>query len=450
MRSLSLRSRFLTVFVFVLLVPVCVVRAHEPVLNSPPPGFQALFNGKDLSGWWGCGTENPAKWMALSEQDLAAKKTKSLEDIRAHWSVKDGELINDGHGLYLTTEKNYGDFELLLEYRTVAKADSGVYLRGIPQVQIWDTTKEGGKWNIGADKGSGGLWNNSPETEGKDPLVFADHAFGDWNHFRILMVGERVTIFFNGQLVVNHARLENYFDRKNPVPRKGPVQLQTHGGEIRWRNVHLREIGGEEANTWLALHSADGFVTALNGRDFSGWKGPIDNYEIKNGILKCRTGKGGTIFTEEEYTDFMVRLEVRFPPGGNNGLAIRYPGDGDTAYVGMCELQILENTHPKYANLDSRQYHGSVYGQVAAARGYQRPVGEWNFQEITVQGSRIRVELNGFRIVDADISEVTEFMYEAEKFSGRTRTQGHFGFAGHNDPVEFRQVRIKALDSARQ
>ena len=105
--------------------------------------------------------------------------------------------------MYLTTEKNYGDFELLVDYKTVAKADSGIYLRGIPQVQIWDYTKEGGKWNIGADKGSGGLWNNSKGAPGKDPVVFADKPFGEWNVFRILMVGERVSIWLNGKLVVD-------------------------------------------------------------------------------------------------------------------------------------------------------------------------------------------------------------------------------------------------------
>ncbi len=134
------------------------------------------------------------------------------------------------------------------------------------------------------------------------------------------------------------------------------------------------------------------------------------------------------------------------PPGGNNGLAIRYPGEGDPAYVGMCELQVLDNTHERYANLDKRQYHGSVYGQVAAHRGYLRPAGEWNFQDVRVIGSTITVELNGTRIVDADISTVNEFMSKPEKYVGRSRTRGHFGFAGHGDPVQFRNVRIKRLD----
>ena len=210
-------------------------------------GFKPLFNGKNLSGWWGLKTEDPAKWMALPIEKLVDKKAASLDDIQKHWSIEGDELVNDGHGLYLTTDKNYGDFELLIDYKTVAKADSGIYLRGIPQVQIWDYTEEGGKWKIGADKGSGGLWNNSKGAKGKDPLVLADKPFGEWNSFRIVMAGDIVTVWLNGKLVVDHARMENYFDRKGGVPETGPIQLQTHGGEIRWRNIKIREIGPEES-----------------------------------------------------------------------------------------------------------------------------------------------------------------------------------------------------------
>ena len=174
---------------------------------------------------------------------------QSQEDIRKHWRVENGILINDGKGLFLSTEKNYQDFELLLEYKTVAGADSGIYLRGVPQVQIWDTTKEGGKWKLGADKGSGGLWNNGPKgTKGRDPLVHADKPFGQWNQFHIVMKGDLVTIRLNKKLVVHRAPLINYWDRKTeiskrkPLISKGPIQLQTHGGEISWRNIFIKEL----------------------------------------------------------------------------------------------------------------------------------------------------------------------------------------------------------------
>jgi hypothetical protein len=412
-----------------------------------PEGFAALFNGRNLEGWWGAGTEDPRAWMALEPGDLEAKREASLDDIHAHWRVEDGVLVNDGEGLYLTTDRNYGDFELRLEYRTVAGADSGIYLRGCPQVQIWDTTEAGGKWDIGADRGSGGLWNNSAGAPGKDPLVHADRPFGEWNSVRVVMVGERVTVELNGELVVDHARLENYFDRSLPIPREGPIQLQTHGGEIAWRGIAIREIGAEEANRILASRGAAGFEAVFNGEDLAGWAGPVDSYEVVDGAIRCRAEHGGTIYTEDAYSDFAARLEILLPPGGNNGLAIRYPGDGDTAYVGMCELQVLDNTSDRYASLDPRQYHGSAYGQAAAHRGYLRPAGEWNFQEVTVRGSRITVELNGTRILDADLAEVTDFMYDESRFAGRMRTEGHFGFAGHNDPVAYRRVSIKRLGS---
>ena len=378
-----------------------------------------------------------AKWTAT----MTATNAKTG---KAHWYVENGELVNDGLGDYATTEKDYGDFELFVEYKTVPLADSGIYLRGVPQVQIWDHTNER-EFRNGADKGSGALWNNSAGAPGKFPPVVADKPFGQWNKFRILMAGSRVSIWLNGKLVVDHANLENYYDRKTPVPTKGPIQLQTHGGEIRWRNVRLREIGGEEANRILASKAETGFESVFNGRDLNGWQGPVENYEVKDGALVCKPGKGGTIYTKDEYADFVARMEFKVPPGGNNGLAIRYPGKGDTAYVGMCELQVLDDNYDKVkGKIDPRQAHGSAYGMAAAARGFHRPVGEWNFQEVTVKGSKIKVELNGFVILDADVANIKEFMANTPH-PGKDRKSGHFGFAGHSDPVAFRNVRIRKL-----
>jgi hypothetical protein len=382
----------------------------------------------------------------MPEAERAAQIAKWTETMRKHWSVENGELVNDGGGDYATTEKDYGDFELLVEYKTVPKADSGIYLRGVPQVQIWDPTEKE-KFEIGAGKGSGGLWNNSPGAEGKDPLVKADKPFGEWNQFRIVMIGSRVSIWLNGQQVVKNAVLENYYDRTTPVPARGPIQLQTHGGEIRWRNIFLREIGSEEAGKMLSSAAGEeGFQPLWNGKDFEGWAGPLDSYEVADGAIHCRPGKGGTIYAKQELSDFVVRVEMQIPPGSNNGLAIRYPGEGDTAYVGMCELQVLDNEHEKYAKLDPRQYHGSAYGMAAAHRGYLRPAGEWNFQEVTVRGSTIRVELNGTVILDTDLAKLApaEFMAKSPH-PGKDRKSGYFGLAGHNDPVAFRAIRVKKL-----
>jgi len=420
------------------------VLAVEPGLTAAPEGSRALFNGEDLAGWRGMGTENPYLLAAKSAEEQAAFFAKNQPGIDAHWKAVDGVLVNDGEGPYLTTIDDFGDIELWVDYKTVPKADSGIYLRATPQVQIWDPT-ETEKFKIGADKGSGGLWNNSPGAPGKDPLVLADKPFGEWNRFRIVQVGARTSVWLNDKLVVDHAIMENYWDRAKPLLRRGPIQLQTHGGEICWRNVMVREIGSEEANRWLRDHAGDGFEPVFNGTDLAGWAGATDSYEVVDGAIRCKPGKGGTLHTTAEYGDFVARLEFRLPPGGNNGLAIRYPGSGDTAYTGMCELQVLDSEHPKYQELDARQHHGSVYGVVAAERGYLRPTGEWNEQEVTVKGSRIKVELNGSVILDADVAAVKDFM-GGTPHPGIGRTTGFFGFAGHGDAVEFRNVAIKRLD----
>ena len=421
------------------------VPAAAAAENSAPAGFTTLFNGQDLSGWHGMGTFDIRKLDAMTPEEREKNRAAGIEDLNQHWKVENGELVNDGKGLYLTTDKDYGDVELYVDYKMLPQGDSGVYLRGTPQVQIWDYT-DPAKFKLGADKGSGGLWNNSPGAPGKDPLVLADKPFGEWNTFHIIQTGARTTVYLNDKLVVDHATWENYFDkqRKLPLYATGPIQLQTHGSEIRWRNVFVREIPADEANEILDKHNDTSFETVFNGKDFDGWEGDLDNYDVIDGVIRCKAGKGGNLFTKAEYGDFAVRLEFKLPPAGNNGLAIRYPGKGHVAYDAMCELQVLDSEHPKYAKLDPRQYHGSVYGMVPAVRGYLRPTGQWNFQEVTVRGSTIKVELNGSVILDADVSQAKDFMANSPH-PGKDLKTGRFGFAGHNDPVEFRDIRIKRL-----
>ena len=441
-------SRLATILILCLasfvLCPSPIRAAAAPTRTDEKGGsFITLFDGNDLAGWHGQETADPRKFTALSGDEKAKQLARNAKDLKEHWRVENNEIVNDGQGVYLTTDKDYGDIELCVDFKIGPKGDSGVYLRGTPQVQIWDFS-EPSYANLGADKGSGGLWNNSPGNPGKVPLTLADNPIGQWNTFRIIQTGARTTVYLNGKLVVDHAILtlptkvpsgslgrigslkgtsdkslfpmalgsyghrithqlrpinmngrsilsetsilENYWDRANPIPARGPIQLQTHGSEIRWRNIKVREIPAEEANAILAKHGAEGFSTIFSGQDLTGWAGPIDQYQVKDGVLMCKPEEGGTIYYNKEVTDFAARLEFRLPPGGNNGLAIRYPGEGDTAYVGMCELQILDDSTTKYGKLDPRQYHGSAYGMVPAKVGYQRPVGLWNFQEVTVKG----------------------------------------------------------------
>lgn len=413
--------------------------------SDAPEGFESLFNGNDLSGWYAMQTADPRKFAALSEEEQAAKIAQLEQETNKSWRVEDGMIINDGKGPYLTTKRNFRDFELMIDFKLEAGGDSGVYLKATPQVQIWDTTHEP-SFKHGSEKGSGGLWNNAKGSPARFPSVHADKPVGQWNRMRILQIGARTSIWLNDKKIVDHQIMDNYWARELPIIASGPIQLQTHGGKMFWRNVFVREIATKEANEILAAHHTDGFETAFNGKDFSGWAGPTDQYEINDGILRCKPKSGGTIYTEKEYSDFSVRFDFKLPPAGNNGLAIRYPGKGDTAYVGMCELQVLDNTASNYANLDSRQYHGSAYGMAAAARGYLRPQGEWNFQQVTVVGSTIKVELNGNLILNTDLSKIEKFL-DDKPHPGKDRTSGHFGFAGHNDPVEFRNVSIKDLST---
>ena len=238
------------VLVTLALVPLVTSRAAEP---TPPEGFRAIFNGNDLTGWYGW---NPHRTAKLSGEQKEANLAGQRAEFPLHWTVENGELVNDGHGPYATTEDEYGDIELLLEYKTVPKADSGIYLRGTPQVQIWD-------WNQTFDPkrptrrphlGSGGLFNNTPATLGRDPILRSDKPFGEWNQFRIRQIGARTWVSLNKRAVVEGAVMENYWDRTQPLPARGPIMLQTHGGEIRWRNIFVREIGEKEATQFLAAN----------------------------------------------------------------------------------------------------------------------------------------------------------------------------------------------------
>lgn len=429
------------------LLTVCLVLSPAVKAADPPKapeGFTALFNGTDFTGWHGMGTFDPRKLAEMPEAERTKKLADDLADMKEHWRVENGELVNDGKGAYMTTDKDYGDIELLVDYKLLPKGDSGIYLRATPQVQIWDFNEEAGYWKLGADKGSGGLWNNAPGSPGKDPLVFADRPIGQWNSFRIRQLGDRTSVWLNGILVVDGAPLQNFFDKSKPLFPKGPVQLQTHGNEVRWRNIFIREISSHESNGLLRGRDPEGFVSVFNGTDLTGWAGEAENYEVRDGSIVCKPGKGGTVYTKDEYDDFIVRFNFKLPPAGNNGLAIRYPGSGDSAYTGMCELQVLDTEHPNYANLDPRQAHGSAYGMAAAHRGYHRPTGQWNYQQVTVIGPTIKVELNGVTILDTDLSKITEYMANSPH-PGKDRKSGYFGFAGHSDPVEFRNIAIKRL-----
>ncbi len=202
--------------------------------ETPPPGFVALFNGEDLGGWRGL-VANPKKRAEMSKEQLAAAQRKADERMRAHWKVVDGVLVFDGKGDSLCTSRDYGDFELLVDWKIEEKGDSGIYLRGSPQVQIWDA------FNLERGRvGSGGLFNN--EKNPSQPLIRSDRPIGEWNSFRIIMVGKRVTIYLNDVLVTDDVVLENYWESGKPIYPTGQIELQNHGNTLYFRKVFIREI----------------------------------------------------------------------------------------------------------------------------------------------------------------------------------------------------------------
>lgn len=220
-----------------LLLPAFVFA--EEAANKPPEGFIALFNGKDLTNWKGLPNNDlqfPHKRAAATAEQLAEAQKKADELMKEHWKVEDGVLAYDGKGFSLATAKDYGDFELYVDWKIGPKADSGIYLRGLPQVQIWDPGL-GGKREA---MGSGGLYNN--KKAGADPLVKADNPIGEWNTFYIKMVGDKVTVKLNDKLVVDNVELENLWEPGKPIGKTGTIELQHHGNPIFFRNIYLKEL----------------------------------------------------------------------------------------------------------------------------------------------------------------------------------------------------------------
>jgi hypothetical protein len=433
-------TRYSAVVLALLVAAGAAAQSPDQSSGAPddrPEGATPLFDGETLAGWRGGTTYDPRTITPEQQAEWDAA-------VPAHWRVENGELVSDGQEPHLVTARDYGDFELWVEWKLAPKGDSGIYLRGCPQVQIWDPTNVDAHDN-GSDKGSGALWNN--ETHERWPSEVADLPVGQWNKMYVRMVGEYVTVVLNGKTVVDNVVLENYYDRKAPVPARGPIHLQTHGSEMRFRNLYIREIAPAMADEMLVQIRGgdDAFEPLFNGKDFTGWIGATDSYEIVDGAIRCKAGHGGNLLTEREYGNFIVRFQFQLPPGGNNGLAIRSPSsDIDAAYEGL-ELQVLDDTDPKWTDLHDYQYHGSVYGLAPAHRGYLRPAGEWNYQEVVVDGDRVEVHLNGVSILDVDLAEVRERPVDGNEHPGASRTSGHFGFAGHNDPVMYRDIRIKEL-----
>ena len=205
-----------------------------------------------------------------------------------------------------------------------------------------------------------------------------------------------------------------------------------------------------------------GFTSLFNGKDLTGWvygqrEDGTENrngkgYQIEKGVLFTTKEDGGNLFTKKEYANFVLRFEFKLTENANNGIGIRAPLQGDAAYTGI-EIQVLDDSGSQYANLRPAQYHGSIYHMFPAKRGHQKPVGEWNAEEITVQGRKITVKLNGVVITEGNLDEVKDEallsrhrdMNKPEGSRGIANTKGHIGLLGHGTRVEFRNILVKEL-----
>ncbi len=389
--------------------------------NKAPEGFVALFNGKDLSGWKGL-VENPPKRAKMSADELAKAQVKADQIMRDHWKVIDGVLYFDGKGQSLCTRKDYQNFELYVDWKIEKHGDSGIYLRGSPQVQIWDTAQ----W----PEGSGGLYNN--KINPSKPLVCADKPVGEWNTFHIIMRGDKVTVYLNDKLVVDNVVMENYWERDKPIYPIGQIELQSHHTPLYFRNIFIRELPNQEP-------LFNGYL--FNGKDKTGWEiigNKPDSWKVQDGILYTSGGGGGWISTTRQFADFKLELEFRVPPGGNSGVFLRTPRKGNPAYVGM-EIQVLDDYAKEYEHLHPWQYTGSIYGVQAPSMRVTKKANEWQKEIIECKGPHVKVILNGKEIINANL---IDYMDQTATHPGLSRRRGYIGLQTHTSRVDFRNIKL--------
>jgi HEAT repeat protein len=393
-------------------------------LNTPPEGFTALFNGKDLTGWKGLVADPPAR-SKMTSAELAKAQTVADSVMKVQWIVDDGVLMFTGEGYAnICTAKDYTNFEMLVDWKIEKEGDSGIYLRGSPQVQIWDPAM----W----PEGSGGLYNNQKNP--RSPLQKADKPVGQWNTFRIRMVGDRVTVYLNDVLVVDNVILENYWEREKPIYPTGQIELQAHSSQLYFRNIFIRELPAEKEKFSGLL---------FNGKDLTGWElvGGSTPWGVKDGVLFTEGGGGGWITTVKEYENYKLDLEFRVPEGGNSGVFLRTPREGDPTYVGM-EIQVLDDYAPVYATLQPWQYAGSIYGVQAPSVRASKKAGEWQHFVIVCDGPHVTVTLNDQKIIDADL---VSHLDQESTHPGLKRRKGFIGLQNHETKIEYRNVRIIEL-----
>lgn len=375
-----------------LLVLLGVLFGSETLqAQDAPAGFErSVFDGKTLTGW-------------TVENGCEA-------------TVEDGHLVLKAGDGWLRSDHVYADFQMHVEWKALQKTayDAGIYVR---------TPKDGapfpkGGYQVNLLQGKEGNIGNLPGATSTG-LV----KEGAWNSFDITVIEDRIKLLINGQPAYEASGIKN---------RTGYVGFQIEvpkGGQFLVKNVSVKELG---------------YASLFNGQDLAGWEGAgaaaSDCWLVEEGLLVCNGKKGPWIRSDKEYGDFNLRFDYQVSAGGNSGVYVRVPKDGnhhrkdETEAAAGFEVQVLDDTAPQHAKLKDYQYCGSVYDICGASKKVGRPVGEWNTLEINCRGQNITTVHNGVVIVE--VAEETHPLIKLRQASG------FLGLQNHSTVVRFKNLRV--------
>lgn len=397
---------------------------------SSDHGFRSLVNENDLSGWDGFNADPMLIKTAHSKKPAKNKSNANADGIR-NWSIRDGQLSGIGNHA-IATVKKFGDFELFFDCRPMDSAGAGaIFVRG---VQLLEFSKK---------KNSAG--NNAIKQ------LILENPEGEWNNFHIIMKGDRVSVFENGTEIMSKIALENSRNPGLPIPSEEQIALCAFGSGIEYRDIYIKEMAPIPPFVLSDEEKNDGFSILFDGTNMFQWTGNMADHIMEDGNISVtpKNWEHSNLYTKSDYGDFILRFEFQLTPHANSGIGIRAPApvEGHPGYSGT-EIQILDDDADIYKNLKPYQYHGSVYGVIAAKRGFLKPTGDWNYQEISAIGNRIKVTLNGTTIVDGDVLEASKNgTIDGKNHPYLLRSSGRIGLLGHGDHIKFRNIRIKPISN---
>lgn len=426
-------------------------QAEKEDLNAPPgwlvvpEGYTALMNAKSLHGWQGrfADIESVKKMSADERKNAQAEADKAMKE---NWMVsEEGTLIFDGRGQGISTIKHYRHFDLMFQWKIKPRGSTGIYLRGYPQVQLWDTRM--------MEVGSGGLFNN--KGEGKTPLERADKNTGLWNQARVRMLEDRVWVWMNDKLVVDGARLENFYNREGKIAESGPIEIENDDNTLYFRNMFIREISDEEAKNELKQYAAfkskkqaedEHVIHLFDGSSLEYFTFKPDGWKIENDTLVLNP-EGGYLWTREKYENFVLELEYQVTEGCNSGVFFR--ADPVNPVQGGFEIQIMDS----YGDDEPGKHDdGALYDLVAPKQIVSRKPGEWNTFKLVCDGPKIILTVNQHKLVDVNIDEWDTAGKNPDGSANKFKTivkdlprKNHIGFQDHGKPVAYRNIRLTIL-----